>query len=178
MSTVEDKIRVIIEAVRMDLNIRNYYSALVVAFTLPDVTSKLQFPDKYTGERYVKWFEDYMQRQYIKEVGADHEKVSFLTGGDFYALRCSMLHQGETEIINQKARKHLSNFIFLKPSQYTNNYIHRNRINDVLQLQVDKFCEEIIEGTEKWLERYKNNSGINDKAKNLIDIHEFNNFIF
>lgn len=178
MSTVEDKVRVIIEAVRMDLTIGNYYSALVVAFTLPDVTSKLQSPDKYTSERYVKWFDDYMQSEYITEIGAEHEKVNFLTGGDFYALRCSLLHQGETDIINQKARKHLSNFIFLKPDKYTNNFIHQNMINDVLQLQVDEFCEEIIESTEKWLEQHKDNSDINDKAKNLIDIHEFNNFIF
>lgn len=178
MSTVEDKIRVIIEAVRLDLTIRNYYSALVVAFTLPDVTSKLQSPDRYTSERYLKWFNDYMQSKYITEIGADHEKVSFLTGEDFYALRCSLLHQGETNIINQKARKHLSNFIFIKPDQKTNNFIHQNMINDVLQLQVDEFCEEIIEGADKWLEQYKDNSDINDKAKDLIDIHEFNNFIF
>src|SRR5699024_7362613 len=111
----------------------NYYSALVVAFTLPDITSKLQRPDKYTKERYVKWFEDYMQKDYKRIVGVGSKEVVFLTGEDFYALRCSMLHQGETEIINQKARKHLSNFVFLKPTKTSNGTVHLNMINDLLQ---------------------------------------------
>ena len=178
MTILEEKINNIITAVQKDLTMDNYYSALVVAFTLPDITSKLQCPNQYTKKRYVKWFEDYMQKDYKRIVGVGSKEVVFLTGEDFYALRCSMLHQGETEIINQQARKHLSNFIFIKPDQNTNNIIHRNMTKDVLQLQVDKFCEEIIEGTDKWLEQYKDNSDINDKAKDLIDIHEFNNFIF
>ena len=178
MTILEEKINNVITAIQKDLTMDNYYSALVVAFTLPDITSKLQCPNKYTKDRYVKWFEDYMQEDYKHAVGFDSREVVFLTGEDFYALRCSLLHQGETEIINQKARKHLSNFVFLKPTKTPNGTVHLNMIDDLLQLQVDIFCKQIIEATQKWVEHHKEIDEINDKAKNLIDIHEFNNFIF
>lgn len=175
MSTVEEKISVIIESIRKDLASENYYSALVVAFTLPDVTSNLQFPNKHTNKRYIKWFEDYLQEKYTKKYYFLPEGANFFSGEDFYALRCSMLHQGETEILNQQARKHLSNFVFLKPTEMKKGSVHSNLCLDKIQLQVDKFCEEIIEGAEKWLEQYKYNTDINDRAKNLINIREFNN---
>jgi hypothetical protein len=72
----------------------------------------------------------------------------FLTGGDFYALRCAYLHQGEDDITGQSAQDVLERFQFVVPQE--GRVVHNNRGDGELQLQVDIFCEEICEGVEQW----------------------------
>jgi hypothetical protein len=49
---------------------------------------------------------------------------------------------------------------------------HCNRINDILQLNVEKFCEEIIQAVEKWLSIAKNNPNVQAYMSKLLEVHE------
>lgn len=182
-TTVEEKLKPFVDSVKLSLQTENYYAALSVAFILPDICSKLEFPDKYTGSRYILWFEKYLKEFYQHEVGADHEIHVFLSAKDFYALRCVFLHQGQSDISEQDKQETINNFIFTKPDKINNNNMHRNynsiiignRQTNKLQLQVDTFCEEILSGTAEWLNENKNDSNINNRSLKLM--HIFNNYI-
>lgn len=72
-----------IDEINIALNSRLYLTALTSALTLPDVCGKVEFPDKKTGDRYKSWFTKYVTNGNI-------------SAEDVYALRCSLLHEGNT----------------------------------------------------------------------------------
>ncbi|WP_404335878.1 hypothetical protein [Planococcus rifietoensis] len=169
MKTLERKIKNLTEALQSATAHQNYYASLTMALTLPDICSKLQYPEeKKTGTRYSKWFDEYMLSRYQKRVGYEKTLHTFLSGMDCYALRCSLLHQFETDITQQGARKVLENFTFVQPQVF--GPIHMNQINNQLQLQVDVFCLDILLSVEQWLGEYKEDEAINERAENLMEI--------
>jgi hypothetical protein len=117
-----------VSAVRDALARENWYAALALALTLPDICVDLEKPKRGVGARYTQWWNTYLSRKYN---GA-------LSGDDCYKLRCTFLHQG------------LGNIRFVFPDPSGRLRPHCNRINGVLQLQVDLFCEHICEGIERW----------------------------
>jgi hypothetical protein len=86
---VENKIGHFTNAIRKSLKEENWYAALSVALTLPDICGKLQNPDLGSSRRYVMWFNDYLKPMYTGKVGPDRIEHVFLSGEDAYALRCS-----------------------------------------------------------------------------------------
>lgn len=171
MTVLQQKIYPFTQSLKEAIETKNYYAALTVSLILPDICSKLEYPDeKNTGKRYSRWYDKYMSKKYNTNLGSIKRKSSFLSGNDFYALRCSFLHQGETEIINQKAREVLNNFRFIEPPN--GNYIHNNKIDDTLQLQVDVFCNDILQGVYEWVKKKESSKPINERAHNLISIHK------
>ena len=163
---------VYIKEINKNLSNKNYYSALMVSLVLPDICGYLESPDSTSKSRYVKWFNNYMAEDYT--ITIQDEEHRFLTGDDFYALRCAVLHQGQDNIENQNARVELMSFQFV--STRTGTTIHNNRINDKLQLQVDIFCRQIIEGAEKWIKEVMNNSEvIRARKSNMMDIQSIEN---
>lgn len=66
-----------------------FLSALTLAVTIPGVCSKVEYPE-ILGEsrRYCKWCREYISN-------------SILTPEEFYALRCSVLHNGNDELKEQ-----------------------------------------------------------------------------
>ncbi|NYF23634.1 hypothetical protein [Sporosarcina sp. JAI121] len=168
MTVLEDKIHNFTNSIQESLAQQNYFAALALALMAPDICSKLEYPEKHTKERYKNWFNELLADKYQSEIGPQKEVHNFLTGSDFYALRCSFLHQGEVGITEQKARERLHNFIFVKPKP--GGMVHMNQINDTLQLQVDIFCVDILLAVERWVELHKNDHMINGRAQNIIEI--------
>jgi hypothetical protein len=87
----------------------------------------------------------------LYSTGTGERKHVFLHAEDAYALRCAFLHEGRSDIEEQRARKALSNFRFVAAPAGT--IIHCNLSNDVLQLQVDIFCEDICRAASEWVGR-------------------------
>jgi hypothetical protein len=170
LSILENKIKIFTESYRQLIATQQYHVALTIGLTLPDICTKLENPgEKSTCKRYVQWFDKYMAKKYHANIGPKRILHVFLSGNDFYALRCSFLHQGETNIEEQKARDVLKDFVFVRPQLMSK--IHLNRINDTLQLQVDIFCVDILLAVEDWLEEHKENEELNERAKNIIEIN-------
>jgi hypothetical protein len=156
----------LIESVRRSIQNKNWYGALTLTLILPDISGKIEYPGDSSGERYSRWFDKYVKLRYTSEVGATHQINVFLNGSDCYALRCSYLHEGISDISFQRSRDVLDDFQFVVPPEGW--MIHCNKSNNKLQLQVDIFCTEIIDSIEIWL---------NDIEDDKVKMVEINNLL-
>ncbi|RYG98046.1 MAG: hypothetical protein EON58_08260 [Alphaproteobacteria bacterium] len=160
-------------AVEKSLTSGNHYGALVVALTLPDVCGWVEGRHARSKDRYISFFNDHMSVHYCRPVGPARTLTTFLTGDDFYALRCSVVHEGRDDISSQKARQTLENFQFVVPPDGW--VIHRNLHNArTLQLQVDLFCREILTGVYSFLGGVQPGSPAADRLYLLGRIHDMN----
>ncbi|MGM0970840.1 MAG: hypothetical protein ACQEWR_19985 [Bacillota bacterium] len=80
------------------------------------------------------------------------------------------MHSGTVDISQQSIRDVLDGYIFIEPDKVNGNFIYMNQVDDTLQLQIDAFCLEIIDGVNVWLKSYKSNEEIQERAKLMIDI--------
>ena len=159
----------IIKSIEISLQNKNWYSALVLSLILPDICSKLEGNKEKTSIRYSKWFNTYLGEKYM----------TFLSGEDCYALRCSFLHEGSSNIEKQNAKDVLDHFIFISKGAHCNRFDNCN-IGDLrydgksfLQLSVYHFCRDIIEATKQWL----NDTSIGKMQFDVLEIREPGFFI-
>ena len=139
----------LLNSIEASLKEKNWYAALLVTLAVPDIAGWIDDPTEGSRHRYSAWFETYVGKFYESSVGGESPKHKFLSGDDCYALRCSLLHEGRDEIINQKARSALDRFQFIAPIGEL--CVHCNQVNKKLQLQVDIFCTDICQGAREWL---------------------------
>jgi hypothetical protein len=158
----------IFNQIRSAISCKLYYSALFMAVTIPDICSALQSENnKTTGSKYENWFNKYIPKLAPNKYGIDGQ----LKAEDLYKIRCSLLHQGQTN--NQKDYKRL---LFIEPD--TGAYKSLNSIhccivgNDSaeksLLIDVVKFCEDIIKGGEEWLKEMENDDNYKINSEKLI----------
>lgn len=163
----------LIDSVRLAVAQRNWYAALGMALTLPDVCGKLQNPKMQTGERYKRWCTTYLEPVYTRyEVGGTSTNWVFLSAADAYALRCAVLHEGRDDITGQAAREVLSRFQFTTFPEGVDWTIHLNQSGPHLQLQVDQFCEDICRGAEEWLAAMETDVQVAARIADLMTITE------
>ncbi|MCF3127940.1 hypothetical protein LRQ09_11235 [Acinetobacter soli] len=147
----------------------NWYSVLFISLSLPDICGKIDEPHQNSKTRTINWFSKYLKEFYTLRIGPDREEHCFLSGADFYALRCAYLHEGSDKILSQKARETLETFRFTQPVQ-KNSHTHKNKINNTLQLQVSKFGEEVLTALINWNNDIKDDPVKQEKVKNLLKI--------
>lgn len=176
MTTVlEQKINNFTCAVKKAIQDENWYAALAIALTLPDICGKLQNPSLGSTKRYIGFFNDFLKPKYVHKIGALQREHEFLNGNDMYALRCSFLHSGTIEISNQRIQEVLNKFVFLAPDKVNGHIVHMHQLDKTLQLQIDMFCLEVIDGVEIWIKSFKNDEEIQSRADSMIDIIESSN---
>lgn len=158
-----------IDALETSLDTQNWYSVLFISLTLPDICGKVDEPNETSKKRTINWFNKYLKPIYTSNIGADRREHVFLSGSDFYALRCAYLHEGSDEITSQCAQDVLEKFKFIQP--ITNSFcIHRNQIGTTLQLQVDQFGKEILDALRKWTVDISSDYERVKKIDNLLKI--------
>ncbi len=154
------------QAIDKSIETGNWYSALTLALTIPDICGRLSYPElaRKSQKRYEKWFDEYVLHHYKSPFHG--EGFTFMSGGDCYALRCALLHEGRDDITSQKARRDvLSRIIFSTTGS------HRLHINGMLVLNLQAFCSEICQGVESWHEDYQDSSDVQNAIKELLKIH-------
>jgi hypothetical protein len=144
----------------------NWYGALFVSLTIPDILGKAQYPDLSSSRRYATWFNDNVADKYTINGNI------FLNGNDCYAFRCSALHEGNEVIEHQRARDIITKFNLRKPQ--VGMHIHNNLFNGVLQLQVDIFCSDIVDSAKRYIET--NNVELGLKIREMNFFHDPNFF--
>lgn len=152
----------IIDSVRQAVKDRNFYAALFVFLTLPDICVTLE-SGKTKGIKYAEWFEKNLP-QY----------AGYLSGNDCYALRCSLLHQGRDNITEQKAREVLEHYVFLTSGSHCNlvkDCFFDGVKKSFLQLNVQSFCNDICIAVEAWLGKVTIDPIIAERIKETIEIH-------
>lgn len=118
-----------------------YYLALYVALTLPDICGAMESSDGIANKsKYIHWFDHYVTPAYTVAGRA------FLDGETCYAYRCSVLHQGRA----QHPKLGYSRILFVEPGS-TTNVFHNNILNDALNIDVSRFCMDIVGGAASWL---------------------------
>ncbi len=119
----------------------SYYLALYVSLTLPDICAAMQSENGQTkGRKYINWFNCYVAGKYMVA-----GKPS-LDGAICYSYRCALLHQGRA----QHQDLGYSRILFVEPG-CTTNVFHNNILNDALNIDVQIFCNDIIEGANNWI---------------------------
>jgi hypothetical protein len=159
-----------IDAITKSLQQENWYGALAVALTLPDICGRLENPKMGSEKRFVAWWDKYVLHKYTLPAGPNRLAHVFLAGGDAYALRCAYLHEGSDDVLNHRARIALDSFHFITPPK--TGLVHCNQSNNLLQLQIDLFCKDICDGVSQWINDTKNNAGVKAESGGLLVVHD------
>ena len=153
----------IIKSVYSSLEQKNYYGALFMSLTLPDICAALK-DGKTSGNKYASWFNANLSKY-----------KGYLSGNDCYALRCALLHQGTDDITSQRVHEVLEHFVFLTDGAHkilVKDGVIDGKKDSFLQLNVQEFCKDICIAVEKWLESVKEDVEIQERLKDTIEIHE------
>lgn len=157
------------DSIEKALENQDWYGALSTSLTIPDICGKLEHPELKVGPRYKRWYNEWLAHKYTAQVGPRREVHTFLSDEDCYGLRCSYLHEGGGEL-EDKAKHSLEKFHFIIPPSW--GECHNNRINNVLQLQIDRFCEDVVRSGRDWaIWISANKPEVADKMSNLLTIH-------
>jgi hypothetical protein len=158
-----------LDSIIKSLESKNWYAALFVALAIPDICGALEHPNEKSGVRYVNWYNKYMLPKYSSTMGRLQELHVFLSGDDCYALRCSLLHEGTGDVEKQKISKILKSVRFNEPPD--KGMMHLTQLKNVLQLQVDAFCNDIIDASHQWLSDVQGDASIQARTQLLLKIH-------
>lgn len=153
----------ILDSIDVALGNKNFYVALFVSLTLPDICVTLEH-GKTTGGQYASWFDTHLTKY-----------AGFLSGNDCYALRCALLHQGKDNITDQKKKEVLEHYVFLTKGAHCNlmkDCIINGVKTSFLQLNVERFCRDMHEATETWLKSVKSNNEVQKRLQETIIIRE------
>ena len=159
-------------ALKNSLEQENWYASVILALTLPDICGNIEYPGEYSGARYKKWCEKYLEPKYTHQVGTTQMGYvhKFLSASDCYALRCALLHEGSDDISEQRARESLDRFHFTAPP--ISGSMHCNQKNNVLQLQVDLFAQDVINSIYEWLRDIEGDRTKKDRIEELVTIYD------
>lgn len=157
----------LINAVEKAVADRNWYAALSLALTLPDICGKLQEPKQKSQPRYEAWYDKYLLPAYHRNIGPSWKPTphTFLCASDCYALRCAYLHQGEFGIEDQRAQTALEHFHFTEPPAAGS--MHMNQTNNALQLQVNVFCNDVCNAVRRWSHDVAEDPVIQERIRKL-----------
>ena len=159
----------ILASIEVSLKSSAYYSALITALTLPDICGEIDCPGAPSNKRYVEWFRKYLHK-YYNERGYNNQ-VDFLVAENCYALRCSLLHQGTASIEGQKARQGSLRSIHFHTDAYDHGHCNLNCDNiEGLQLNVERFCHDVIEATRTWLQDISQDEIKSERIRSLMSI--------
>ncbi|MDC5366358.1 hypothetical protein NRA53_13730, partial [Acinetobacter baumannii] len=158
-----------INALETSIQTENWHSVLFISLSVPDICGKIDNPNAQSKQRTIEWFDKYLKPIYTREIGASRREHTFLSGADFYALRCAYLHEGSDDITGQRARETLEKFKFIQPN--SNSFkIHRNQADKTLQLQVSEFGKEILAALKQWKKDNKEDQVKQEKISKLLNI--------
>jgi len=140
---------------------------LKIGLILPDICSKLEFPNQKPSIRYPNWFSEYCLNYYEEH----------LSGKDCYALRCSIIHEGQSVIEEQNASEIINSVSFTPKGSHL---ISMGGINveskedgkNIVLLSVFQFSKDMIESVKKWMMKVENDEAIQNRMKMLLEIKE------
>jgi hypothetical protein len=134
-------VREMFEQIKKALRVDLYILALSSALMIPDIAGAIDSDDGLASKKkYIKWYDTW--------VGS---ACKFMDGEICYQIRCSYLHQGTFNL----GKGNYKRVIFLHP-KVKGIYMHCNVMNDALNLDIGRFCLDIIAGAEKWLLKVEN----------------------
>ncbi|MGV3577834.1 hypothetical protein [Brevundimonas sp.] len=160
-----------IDAARRAAEDDNWFAALPIALTLPDICGAVDDPGSGRSKaRYIAWWDTYMARHYWVRPDADEypqwEPFTYLPGTDAYALRCAYLHSG-TDSVEGPTTIH-SRIRFLGPP--TAGRFGYDEANKTLNVGLEQFVEWVCLAVEQWLTDRAHDDTAQARLRGLVTI--------
>ena len=156
-----------IDEINKALDLGLYLCALSLALTLPDICGKAEYPNANVTTRYIEWFNEYIGKyEKCPQRNDEDEILPYASGEVIYQLRCSLFHQGSTDInikkINAPENK-VTNFslivnqdkddIFGGSSSLT--LFDKDIIERDLEISIQDLCRKICKLSEYYYDKNK-----------------------
>ena len=154
--------RAFIDSLRRCVETENWHAGIMMALAIPDICGRLMDPLMPSRARYEKWFEHYLGPMYRMDI-MGHETV-FLTGGDCYALRCAMLHEGNEDTLTHKAHDVVEKVMFTTLGD------HRGKMGPVLVINAGRFCDEVASAAKVWMADVSNDPIIQAAMNEMLTV--------
>lgn len=147
----------LLSQVEVSVNSETYLLGLFVALALPDICGALESSNgRASGNRYKAWFKKWVSPKYD----------GLLTGEQCYAYRCGVLHQGR----GMHEKLGYSRIIFIEPNDRVT--MHRNILNDALNIDLKIFCHDITQSVREWLETIQQNQNFQKNYLHFMKRYE------
>lgn len=157
----------IINEIKIAIDNKCYIVALIGALTLPDICGKSAYPELKVGARYIKWCDTYVyptKDDVDRNVETRDFGITNVNGQIIYSLRCSLLHQGSSDIDNEKCE--VEDFtLLIQPKNEFDIYIdnigviwsnddfeHRERH---MSLHIRNICRDLCNAAERYYCEHK-----------------------
>ncbi|MGK0554107.1 hypothetical protein [Macrococcus capreoli] len=161
------------------LESKNYFGAILTSLILPDICSKISnCKIKSVSTRYKEWLNIYFIPLLENE---DKVVRNYLNAKNIYALRCTIVHEGSSDVSRQdnykiKLKNHeqvdelipyLNTLDFPKVLYANSTIINTGDIKKSLFLDLEFFCELMIKSVDRWL---KDNINLDETELSLFSI--------
>jgi hypothetical protein len=161
--------RELLRSIGLSLQTRNWYAALALALTVPDICVSLEADDEWTdGKRYAAWFDTNLKRAYGPN---PFFREGALSGADCYALRCAVLHRGQDDISKQPAHK-VFDRIVINESEHLIWIGDNLGQHQALAIAVPTFCTDMLDAAHAWLKARANDARIQERLVRMARAYE------
>lgn len=182
-----------INDINVALSNKSYLSALALSLTLPDICGEIAYPHfkhkngkRNVGKQYATWFDNWANQYFADNTGwtKDYTKAKnpYFTGEMCYSLRCSFLHDGNSDIKNW-GNKEDEDFYYSYEFELAiggadsfglswTNPSSKIMKTKTVRVNIDKLCESICLAAENYY-REKDPSLFKDHKINFIDFNSF-----
>lgn len=131
------------------------YSALGMALALPDICGNIAYHGLKNGERYRKWFDEYVLSNGYKP--SDDGFID-INGAICYKLRCAYLHSGNFDLGNADEVKDIKIFKLHYSRDSLIRFIHINEtVDKKYQIDIDLgvLCGQICEAAKRFYSKHQ-----------------------
>lgn len=156
-----------LESIELSVEHKNWYGALFMALAMPDICRSVERPviaKGETGRWYRDWFDRYLSQTYSQ---GRFEETKF-HAQDCWLFRCSCLHAG----MDAENRRRMMKFRFTPPPEGYGICVHKNHINGTLQLQIDIFCQDVINAVRTWMREVDGDHDVQSRMEMLLKINQ------
>lgn len=163
----------------------NWFGALFIAISLPDICGATENAVQGNGDRYRDWFNRYLKPRYDSENIYDQMVIVLpellqglspemeaqwkqqappvaFTAQDCWSLRNACLHEGVDENRLRKFK--------LTPPIKGGGPVHMNSKNGTIQLDVFILCNDIVSAVRRWIDDMQQKPDVAAKLEKMITI--------
>jgi len=132
--------------------------AIGMAVALPDICVSLSSADgRSDGQRYVAWCRENLSGP----------EFSYITGEDFYSIRCGVLHNGRFGDL----KHNVSRIGFVPAAGSQGNTFEAIKAGDAYMYSVVEFCKNICDAAFRWFERSREDPIVVSNAPRLMQYY-------
>lgn len=165
-----------------------YLSALAIALTLPNILSNIEYEKRTGRTEYIEWFDTWVYKFYKQPISENQSINKGVAATNFdgkmcYALRCSVLHAGNTDLDDRERNVECFELCVSDVSAHCGDtFVCGTTENDTkgayISLNVKGLIDSIIQGANEYISQNRDKfpeNGDYDDVKMFGSIKIINN---